>query len=124
MYLTKLPFIEAGIVTISDYSILEKLKSSHADYKLLCKIATRETESAKQTKEKYMVTLGKTFDITDKNARAIIANDEHRSAAAKREDLMFFDDYFSENATRKMTFSRRDTRYDNSAAAAAAAAAG
>ena len=37
LYLTKLPFIEAGIVTISDYSILEKLKSSHADYKLLCR---------------------------------------------------------------------------------------
>ena len=114
LYLIKLPFIEAGIVTISDYSIMEKLKSVSGDYSLLLKIVNRESESATQTKEKYMVTLGKTFDITDFKAREIIANDEQRSGVAKREDLLFFDDYFSENATRKMTFTIRDTRYDNS----------
>ena len=111
---TKLPYLQAGIAIISDWSIVQKLKGANSEYQKMLKIFGRETETAKEKKEEYVMTLGKTFNITDKNARAIIENDQHRSEAAKREDLLFYDDFFSENATRRMAISTRDTRYDRS----------
>ena len=114
MSTTKLPYLQAGIAIISDWSIVQKLKGANSEYQKMLKIFGRETETAKEKKEEYVMTLGKTFNITDKNARAIIENDQHRSEAAKREDLLFYDDFFSENATRRMAISTRDTRYDRS----------
>ena len=110
----KLPFLQAGIITISDWYILQNLKAANTDYQTMLKIKDRQTESAEETREQYKKEICKTFDITDKNAIAIIGNDQNRSERAKREDLRFYEDYFGDNATRSMMFVARDARYDAS----------
>ena len=110
----KQPFLKAGIITVTDRAIADSLKKLNEDYRLMLKIKARVTESAIAKKEEYEAQIGKTYNITDANARALIANDKNRSTEAKDEDLAYYDDYFGPNATRRMAFATRDKSYDAS----------
>ena len=108
----KTPYLKAGIVTVTDRTIVDHLVKTNDEYTNMKKYIGRESESAKLKRDEYVAKIAKTFHIIDPNARRAIENDPKRDQKAKEEDLKYFDDYFGEGATRRMTFASRDKHYD------------
>ena len=107
-----LPFRKAGIITISDRSIQQRIVSLNQEYQNICQNKKKETPGWVTKREKYLDGIQKTWNIADPNARTAILNDVNRSEQAKTEDLAFFDDNFGSNAARKWELSGRDEDYD------------
>ena len=108
----KLPWQMAGITTIGDFSIKEKLRKAREDLRAIDKNLHKETEAARDVRKKYLEKIEKTFDISDPNARAIIMADTNREDRDKKEDIEFFDDFLGPNPTRKWRLGKRDKKYD------------
>lgn len=112
IYKVKKKWKEAGIVTVSDARIREKLVDINDDYNKVMKSKSKTTPGAEAERAKYQVDIAKTFDISDPNARQAILDDFERSDEAKIEDLAFLDDYLGDTATRSWQLADRDTEYD------------
>ena len=89
----KRKYLQAGIKTVSDRTIIDKLEREQEKYRDIYIKRDRMTPAAIESRENYLVYVKQTFDIKDHNARLVIENDPDRSDEAKAEDLAFFDDF-------------------------------
>ena len=106
-----LPYRTAGIATISDWSIVNRLVSLNDAFGKIYCLRDRQTPSHISLKEKFIQQINRTWNIADPNAKNAIMNDPNRDKAAKKEDLAFFEDYFGPDATRKSTILGPDTNF-------------
>jgi hypothetical protein len=107
-----LPYRKAGIITISDRAIQQRIISLGKQYQKIRSKIKIKTAGVVAIREKFVEEISKTWNIADPNARKVILNDESRSEDAKKEDIEFFDDNFGPNAERKMEMAGRDEDYD------------
>ena len=112
LLLVKMPWFKAGILTLSDTTIKRKLEELNSQYSMIFKHRHRKFKGEEQKREAYVIQIKKTWDIKHQNSRSLIENDPNRSASAKQEDLLFFDDYLGPDASRKWGISTRDIGYD------------
>ena len=112
LLLVKMPWYKAGILTLSDTTIKRKLEELNSQYGMMCKHRNRKSKGEEQKREAFVIQIKKTWDIKHQNSRSLIENDPNRSASAKQEDLMFFDDYLGPDASRKWGIGTRDIGYD------------
>ena len=108
----KRKYLQAGIVTVSDRRIVERLEAEQEKYQGIFRHRDRKNPADIVAREGYLTHIKQTFDIKDHNARQVIENDPVRSEEARGEDLAFFDDFFGERATRTWQFGERDRGYD------------
>lgn len=86
-------WVKAGIVTVSDRRVQERLLQINQEYTKISKNKSKTTPAAESERKAYSESIAKTFDIKDPNARQAILDDAQRTDEAKEEDLAFFDDY-------------------------------
>jgi hypothetical protein len=86
-------WMEAGIITVSDYWIKEWLEEIQEKYNKMFCHRNKESVAVQEERDTYVMAIKKTFDIKDPNAHLAIINDTNRSMKAKEEDLAFYDDY-------------------------------
>ena len=98
----KRPYSMAGLVTVSDQAIEGHLKRINEDHRTVLQLEKKSTPSAEARKTEYQAEILKIWDILDPNARVLIENDPHRSEKAEKEDLMYYEDFFGANTTRRM----------------------
>ena len=84
-----LPYRTAGIATISDWSIVNRLVSLNDAFGKIYCLRDRQTPSHISLKEKFIQQINRTWNIADPNAKNAIMNDPNRDKAAKKEDLAF-----------------------------------
>ena len=60
---------EAGIITVSDVRIKEKLTQINIDYGKILKNKSKVSDAAEEERRQYKENIEKTFDIKDPNAR-------------------------------------------------------
>jgi hypothetical protein len=89
----KLPWLQAGIVTISDQSIQKRLLGLNEKYSMIFRHRNEVSAPKVASREAFVESMKKTFDIKDANARQVILEDSNRSEESKTEDLSFFDDF-------------------------------
>ena len=118
-YKVKLRWDQAGILTVVDTRIVEKLVKIQKEYNTVFDRRNRQSLAAETEREIYLASIEETFDIKDPNARIAILNNKNRSDKDREEDLAFFDDYLGEKATRSWQLAKRDSDYDGAMVASA-----
>ena len=107
----KLKWLQAGILTVSDVRIKERLTEEQDEYNKMYRHRNRMTPAAREQRTKFEVEIKKTFNVMEEDARQVIQNDLSRSEQAKEEDLAFFDDYLCEGASRTWRLGKKDNEY-------------
>ena len=111
LYKVKITWLKAGILTVSDSRIKEKIVSLSESYNKIFRHRNVMTDTVKKHREEYIKGLQKTFDIKDPKARQMIVDDPLRSEKDKEEDLSYFDDYLEPNSTRRWILDKHDDHY-------------
>ena len=93
LYKVKKIWIQAGLYTVTDSRIIEKLIKIQEKYNEIIRHLKRKTKKEEDNRNEFLEIIEKTFDISDPNCRLAIVNDKNRSEQAKEDDLKFFDDY-------------------------------
>ena len=100
---------QAGIETVSDRAIRDKIVSLTNEYqRKIKKRRNRQSKGALEEREKCARNLDKCFNVSSERAKEVIENDKKRSAEDKARDLDFLSDQLGE---RKMVFTIEDKRY-------------
>lgn len=99
---------KAGISTMADNSIQNKLIKLNDAYNNILKHRSKTSPKAEKDRQDFDKYLDTLFDIAHKDAETSISNDRLRSDKAKSEDLTFLQDQRSD---RKMTMSNKDLQY-------------
>jgi hypothetical protein len=86
-------WVLAGIFTVSDVRIRERLVELSGAYNKQFRNRNIMTLKLVETRKAYLAQIKKTFDVKDPNARQAILDDRNRSENAKTEDLGFFNDF-------------------------------
>ena len=113
LFKVKLKWLQAGIATLADRSIREKLCKLQEKYQHIFFIRKRKNPSSIQQHTNYIRDIEQTFDIGDVNARLMIENDPNRTEEAKLEDLSFYDDFLGDGAQRKWQLGKKDGKYSD-----------
>ena len=93
LYKVKKIWIQAGLSTVTDSRIIEKLINIQEKYNDILRHIKRKTTKEEDNRNEFLENIEKTFDISDPNCRLAIVNDKNRTEQAIEDDLKFFDDY-------------------------------
>ena len=88
----KKTWIKAGIPTIVDKNIRDKVKNLYETWRKQLKCRKRVSKAAVESREKFENILSKVFDIGASEAEKLIEQDRLRDERAKNEDINFLKD--------------------------------
>ena len=94
LFKVKIKYLQAGIKTVSDRRIVERLEEEQKKYKTVCNQSGRKNPAALLQRSEYLKSLKTTFDIKDPTSRSHIEQDSNIGDERRKQDLAFFDDYF------------------------------
>ena len=115
LYKVKLMWSQAGIKTIADKFIREKIVNLMMEYKDMFKKRERVSQSAVDKREQFTRKLESCFDVSSSDAITDIRLDKKRTEEDKEHDIRFLEDQLTE---RRMRFTSVDNRYASSVSSA------